>query len=811
MLLHLLKTALRNLRRHKGFSFINVFGLALAMSVSMLIILMLADQKIYDQFHTNKDRIYRILTDKPNSGMSSAVTSFPLAPTLRADYPAVEAATHLHLGVGGEATYDNKAVELRGYFADPSFFKVFSYTMDGNKENALMLPHTMVISRQAAIHLFADENPLGKTVAFVDRGLNILRGVGVEAPATEWGTFQITGVIDTENLKSHLKFDVLISSATLASQIAEKKRTDLTDVWLEHNVGYTYTLLARGKSENELIFALQDIVARKYAGIDNAKGLRLTPQRLTSITPGIFVSSPSSFLLPIQAYYFLSFLAATIMLSACLNYTNLSTARSLTRAKEIGVRKTAGANRSSLVLQFLTESILISLFALAFAFGLTLFIKPVFKGFWVNQYLMFDLAGNALVYGIFFVFAVLVGCLAGIYPAFKLARFHPITALKDSTRIGVGKLTLQKVLSTSQFVISLLFITTSVLVFNQFKHHLELEYGLNPTSIINVSLQDASYERVINELGSVAGVLSVSASDKIPGSGQGTNGVGLKLSGTDGPEKACDQFVVDDQFINNLEISLIAGRNLPKEASGAHILVNETAAKELGFASPLDIVGQVFQSTYGTEFEVIGVVKNFRFRMPTEEDNIGPMILRHETSQFRYAQIKVNSNGMTETLATLEAKWKTIDPLHPFKYQFYDEQLKSMNKGFIDIISILGFIAFLAVTIACLGLLGMTTYMAERRKKEVGIRKVLGAGEWAIAVLLSKGFLRILFVAVAIGAPLSYFGNNLWLQNFPNRVEFGWGTLLIGIVTLSVLGLITIGSQVIGASRRNPVHILKTE
>jgi putative ABC transport system permease protein len=814
MLTNYFKTALRNILKYKVFSFINVFGLASSMSVSMLIILMLSDQKNYDQFHSKKDRIYRILTSKPKAkmGLMSATTSAPLGQTLKSEYALIEESTRLELGVGGDATYQKTTIELRGFFAEPSFFKVFDYPLHlGDPKTALSAPNSIVISREIAKELFHNENPIGQSIDFSDRGLNLLKGIDIERPSVSWGQFIVTGVLDNSAVKSHLNFDALVSASSLLSLIKSNLIKDYSLDWLDHNTGYTYVVIVPGKAKADLSAAINDLVERKYANVEESKGLRLVAQRLTEITPGPFVSSPPNFSLPLEAYYFLFVLAGMIMLLSCLNYTNLSTARALSRAKEVGVRKVTGANRRSLIGQFLSESILTAFIALAVAFGLLFFLRTSFNGLWINQYLQFDLTANVWVYLVFAGFAVVVGLTAGIYPAFVLSRFKPVTTLRTQENQKVGKLTLQRVLSTIQFVVSLFFIITSLTVYNQFKYHTNLDYGFSPDLIVNVSLQSADYTMAVNALRAVPGVSAVSAVDQIPGSGQGTHGISLKRAGTDEPEKEAVQLRVNPEFLDNLGIPLIAGVNLPFEFSDHLVVVNESAAKALGFEPPSSIVGQLFQSNIDRhDLKVVGVVRDFRFRMPSEQDGIAPLILRNQ-DRFRFLQLKVVSTDMYGTIEKLKKEWLKLDPIHPFKYQFYSEQLRSTNKAFQDVVSIISFTAFISISIACLGLLGITTYHAEKRKKEVGIRKVLGAEVLDISLLLSKSFLMLLTVAVCIGGPIAYFGNNAWLQNFPNRVAFGIGTVLMGTIFLLFLGLVTIGWQVWIAASNNPAKVLRSE
>lgn len=808
------KVGIRNILKYKVFSAINIFGLAVAMSVCMLIILMLADQNRYDQFHEKKDRTYRILSDYEGSRQPYATSPFPLASALKAEYPIVEETTNLTPGVGGDVMYQQKLADMRGYFAEPSFFNIFSFDLEkGDKATALSSPRSMIISSEIAYQLFNDEDPIGKTVEFADRQLPFPQDFdGVGSAAVPWGSFTITGVIDESRYVSHLKFDVLVSSSTRQSLVAEKKLDDLMDNWEWYFRTYTFALLQNGKNSDDLSTALTNLVAHKYVNItsEQTKGFKLLPQKLGDVALGL-TGNDTNNRLPLIAYYFLSLLALVIMISACLNYTNLSIARALTRAKEIGVRKVTGALRKNLIFQFLSESIITALLALVMAILMLLILAPAFKGLWVNKYLNFELPSIPSVYLIFLGFALVIGLLAGLYPALYLSKHQPINALKNLSHETPGKLGMRKVLGVSQFVISLLFITTSILIYNQFKHFISFDYGFSTHNIVNIELQGIDPEKLSNELQSVTGVTTISASDVIPAAGR-SNGNEVRKAGSTDEYYSNDLLLADENFMDNLGIKLIAGRNFMHKEPAENILVNEAMVKQLGFKHSSQIVGEILETKWGGEqFKVIGVVKDFRYRLLVNEHEIKPMMARNQPEHFEYLNVKLSSTDLMSTMASLESTWKKLDPLHPFKYEFFDDQLQATHHAIFDIVAILGFISFLAIVIACLGLLGMATYTAERKTKEVGIRKILGAGDYSIALLLSKGFLRMLAVSVLIGAPLSYLINNLWLQEFPNRVEFGFGTVILGTFILLVLGILTIGSQTLRASKNNPVDALKMD
>ncbi|MBT1690083.1 ABC transporter permease, partial [Dawidia soli] len=339
------------------------------------------------------------------------------------------------------------------------------------------------------------------------------------------------------------------------------------------------------------------------------------------------------------------------------------------------------------------------------------------------------------------------------------------------------------------------------------------QYGFNAKNVVNVSLQGNDYKRVTNEFLTVSGVASVSASDIIPATNV-QNGMSLRVAGSDAEYTRFSVLQTDGNFLGNLGLSLVAGENrkVSGDSASRFVLVNEAAVRALGYVQASDIVGEVLQPQGDAEeFVVVGVTKDFQHTALVNEDGIHPVVLRYQPGSFGYVSVRIAPGNIPGTLARLQSRWKTIDPVNAFRYDFYEDQLDAMYRGFFDVVSILGFIAFLAVVIACLGLLGMAMYTTERRRKEVGIRKILGADDSSIALLLSMSFLKVLGTAICLGGPLSYYVNNLWLQSLPNRVGFGLGTVLTGAITLLVLGLVTIGTQTFRASRSNPVQTLKMD
>ncbi len=814
MLKNYLTVSWRNLMRFKLFSFINVFGLALGMSLCLLLILMIGDQNRYEQFNTKKDRIYRVITNAPGGKQPYATTPFPLGNFLASNYPTIEKTVTLLPGVGGDVASTDRTREMRGYLTGPSFFEVFDFQLElGNAQAALVAPRSIVITKELANYLFAAENPIGKVVQFSDRKLSFpIRTDGNDQAPVSWGAFTVTGVIDQAKYKSHLQFDVLMSAATLPILRSSQLVDDLENNWEWYFKTYTFALLKPDKTIDDLSFALTDAVTRNESAIraDYAKGLTFGIQPLSEIQLGL-IGNDTNNRLPIQGYWFLGFLAVIIIVSAVVNYTNLSIARALTRAKEIGIRKVTGAARRSLIFQFLCESIVVSLLALFFATGILLMIRPAFKGLWVNRYLNFELPLEPSVMGWFVFFAIGIGVVAGLFPAWRMSGYQPIAALKKVESTGSSRGRMRKALSVVQFAFSLLFITTSILVFNQFKHYMSFDYGIATENVVNVDLQGVDYQKLATAFQGVAGVVSVSASDLIPAAGR-TNGIEVKLTPTSEPVKG---WVIhaSENFVENLGLTLVAGSTVQpsQDSLTTRILVNEALIRQLGIDNPASAVGVALEGGQNHTWVIHGVVKDFRHQLPINTNDIGPLVIFNRPSQFKFLNVRVAANGGAPLIAELQEKWKLVDPTHVMKYEYYDRELASTHEAISDLVTILGTIAFMAVVIACLGLLGMATYMTERRRKEVGIRKAMGAANWGIALLLSKGFIQMMVVAIVIGAPMSYFLNNFWLQYLPNRVEFGPTTVLIAVVLLIIPGFITVSSQTYHASKTKPVDILREE
>lgn len=803
-----LKVGMRNILKYKTFSFINVFGLAVAMSVAMLIILMIAEQAEMDQFNPNADRVVRVVTQTPNGGNANASTPGPIAEELR-NYATVERVTQLVKSLGGDVITESKSVEVRGFFADEHFFDVMGFKLtQGAEATALLEPRSMVISQATAEKLFPLADPIGQSIQFSERGLEGIQidlGMESSAEATDWGSFIITGVLDMKQYSTHLQFDALVSIST-AGQIP--MIADRLSKWDSHSAAYTYVMLRPDAAPAGLNLALKQIEEKKG---DQLGERTFYTQTLSDVRLGEFLGNPISLQLPIEAYYILSILALIVMISAGLNYTNLSVARALTRAKEIGVRKVNGANRSDVFVQFMVESVLIACLSLVLANLLLFLIKPLFLNLWVTRQLHLDLQFNASIFGMFFGFAVVVGLIAGLYPSTVLSRFAPVRIIKGVMPGGNNRMGLRAFLNVAQLVFSLLFIVTAISIVRQFDHYVKHDYGMNTENIVNIPLLGNDYKILMNSMAEVPGVAGVSACHMIPAMPNSYGTVYSKNGTANEDWFKAELMSLHPNLLTNLGLDVIAGMNHNSRTAGTNqLVVNEYAVKIMGFYSPNDAINQKIH-LHDTTWHIIGVVEDFKFQSLVMGEGDKSLLVRFDPSLFNYINVRIDSAEPVETIAELEQKWKEIDPVHPMQAHFYDESLARSNQWMGDLAAVIGFIAFLAIVISCLGLLGMTVYSTERRVKEIGVRKVLGAGLGQLILLLGRSFLIMIGVAIIIAAPLSFFVNRLWIDNIPNQVNFGWGTVLLGTALLLLLATVTIFSQVFRVSKTNPVEFLKYE
>ncbi|MDH4057447.1 MAG: ABC transporter permease [Cyclobacteriaceae bacterium] len=803
MLKSILVTALRNIYRNRTFSLINLTGLAVSMSLGLLIILLVKEQYGFDNFHNDVDRIYRVNTraQRVEGGSESyASAPLPIAEVLKEEYTFSENVVRIHRGLSGDAMYGSVNVPIRGVFTDPSFLQVFNFQLDkGNPATALNEPNNLVLTAEAAEKIFGDKNPLGQTLTI-----------------SGFGEFTVTGVLKKFPGKTHFEFEVLGSATALAPFEKQGALRSSVEEWNNYYSGYVYIKIKEGKSTLEVETALEEMAATYYKNLKletRDKGYQFYLHPLTEITPGPELSNQMGNGMPTIVIIFLSALAGVIMIMACFNYTNLMIAKSLSRAREIGIRKVVGGARWQVFFQFVGEAVIFSSIALVFSYLLLQFMKPMFSELNVAREFSADLTEGYSLYIYFLLFAVGIGVLAGLLPAGYLSSFQPIKVLKDTSNVKVySRLTFRKALIVIQFAISVMFIVVVLVVHDQVNYMVTKDYGINEKAIYNVRLQGMEFQKLASEVKSLPGVVNVGGVSHALGTWEDRSS-DYKRNREDEPFTMRD-FIVDPNYVSNLQIEFVAGNNFDPSTEGElerHVVLNEVALKLFGFDDPLSAVGQSIFADDSVMLTVIGVVKNFHFRPLNYQ--IGPIALRHQYSELGYLSARIVPGQEDAAVESIISIWKKLDPIHTFEGNFMSTEIDNAyeDAGFMDIITIVGYISFLAISLACLGMLGMAMYSTKTRIKEIGVRKVMGATSEQITVLLSRSFFLLILIAVCIGLPIGYFLGEQFVSWYPYQIKITFKLLFTGVSIVTILGILTISSQTWKAAASNPVKSLRYE
>lgn len=798
-----IKIALRNIWGSKTFSFINIVGLSVSMSLGLLIIIIVKEQYSFDRFHKDAERIYRVNTKalRTNGGTEDyASVPLPLGRILKDDYSFAEDIVRLNRRLNQDILFGDTRVPVSGFFADPSFFKVFNFELEkGNPSTALSSPDGLVLTQDAAKKVFGNEDPIGKAVEI-----------------NGYGNFKITGVLKEFEGKTHLEFEVLASMNALPALEKQNIMSPSLDSWTNYYAGYIYIKLHKGKREKDVNEALAAISKKNYEGVKletRDKGYEFYLQPLNKISPGIILSNNMGRAMPKIVLLLLTILSAVIMIMAALNYTNLMIAKSLKRAREIGVRKVMGAGRWQVFRQFIGESVVFAILALIVSYFILQFLKYSFLQFRITQSFSVDLKETNILYLLFLLFAIAVGIVAGLLPAFYLSGFKPVQVLKNAIGAKLStRITFRKILMIVQFTLSIIFIICVLFIYQQVSFMLSRNYGINEKNILNLQLQGVDHEKLANEIRTISGVKRVAAVSHSLGT-SADRASDYKRNIGDEPFVMRD-FCIDENYLQNLEVKFVAGRNfqpgLSKERE-SEVILNETALKSFEFKDAVSAINQVIYSDDSIPLKVAGVVKDFNFR--SMEYAIGPLAFRYRPQAFSMLSIAVEPAAVNSVSIALEPVWKKYDAVHQLQARTMEDAIDEtyIESGYIDIIKIIGYISFLAVTLACLGMLGMVMYSTQLKIKEVGVRKVLGASVRDVTVLLSRSFIILILISVVIGVPLGYLLGNFFLQNFVYRISNTWLLVLLAIGITGLLGLITICSQTVKAAMANPVKSLRTE
>lgn len=801
MLKNYFKVAIRNFFRQSGFSLINVLGLASGMAICMLILTLINSQNDYDQFHEKKDRIFRIICDRTSDHDASfATVPHPLFDELIGKEAVVENGLRIRDWFGGDAVYGEKTNSIGGLYAEASLFEIFDFTLEyGDEKTALSAPYSIVLTPEAVALFGMPENPIGEVLEFKDLG-----------------AFTVKGVIKVPEGKTHIDYGQVIASYASVRPLeqAEKIPANIDD-WKGTDDTFIYLLLNKTGAARQLNAKLKNISDRVYADEENYR-LDFKLQALDAVAPVKMLHNDLFFTIPEVALVFLSILAIIVLLTAFFNYTNLSVARGLGRAVEVGVRKVIGARRSQVFLQFTCEAIVVALVSLVLALGLLeVLIFPAFEQLSFARYLALKLELNNELYLKFFAFSLVVGFVAGLLPATYLSAFQPVQVMKKLKNIKVfGRLGWRKALIVVQFVIALIFLITITILFDQTQYMLAKDMGFDQENLINMRLSGNELSKVKASMSTIPGVKSISGTSIIPATGSNH---GIYFKQIESAEvKEANRLWVDDQFIDTWGLELVAGRNfLPiSDSLNRGIIINEKAVEFLGWKSNQEAIGQpllldVNSESGGYEASIIGVIKDFHYL--TLDKGIGSLFLVNDPGALYYANIKIQTDDIRGTLADIEAAWKKLDPVHGVSYIFMDEELGEQLSIFYDLFKILGFLAAIAIFITCLGFLGIAAYSVEIRTKEIGIRKILGAGLNRIIWILSKGLLYPLLIAIVVAIPLAFVVNNLWLNQFAFRVQFSLFNMGLGILFMGLISALILLSQSYRIARQNPVESLRVE
>ncbi|GAB5410442.1 MAG: ABC transporter permease [Balneolaceae bacterium] len=799
-----LKIAFRSLKKQKSYSFINIFGLAIGLTCFVLIGLFIQYEMSYDTFHEDSDRTYRVIAKQPgNEYLGSewfALTPTAMAVTMKQDFPEVEYASYF--GNSRTLMINNERSFIEwGVAADEDFFKTFSYQwFRGNSETALDDPNSMILTQSMAEKLFGDENPINETVDQV-------------YPNGKTVSKTVTGVISDPPKNSHFSFQYVVND-----QSTPYYKYNL-DEWSNTN-NYTFITLKEGVSAEEFSkklpgFADTYIAATDYyeSNPDKLPIHTLQPLEDIHLKSSYLNFNPSS-LGDIKYVYMFSIIAVIILLIACVNYMNLSTARSLTRAKEVGVRKVIGAVRSNLMMQFISEAVVISLLSIIGAMVIITGFLPIFSEL-VDRELTSQIFFSWKFWGFAVTTSLLVGIISGSYPAFYMSKLKPALILKSQVAGGKGNTFLRNLLVIGQFTITVVLVIGSIVVFKQLDYIKTTDTGLNRDQIIAISSSDPelwdSYETLEQELFKNPAIQTLSTSQYQPTQMSSRTLISNWDELDEGEELNIYISPVGFNFVEMLGIEVVAGRSFTKEQykeTSTDYLINEATLRELGWSAD-EAIGKSF-APWGSEGTIVGVVQDFNFLSLYQE--IAPLtIMLAPGNNQRYVLVKVNSTNMQETIASLEDTFKEFSPAFPFSYSFLDETYNNMYQSDLRLGQIFNYFTLLALIIACLGLFGLATFVTQQRTKEIGIRKVLGANILQIISLLNKDFLKLVGFSFVLAAPIGWYLAQTWLQDFAFKISLNPLIFVVaGIITFGI-AMLTVSYKSIRTATANPVDSLKSE
>jgi putative ABC transport system permease protein len=800
MLKNYFKIAVRNLLRNKVFSFVNVAGMAVGLSSCLVIGLFVANELMYDKFHSKHARIFRLVSDLTtnNSTSNIATTPAPWAPLLEADYPQIESSVRILKDdrslVGRQDQQKNFELVL---FADPSVFKIFDFPMtSGNPARALSDPNTAVLTTTTAKRYFGEEDPIGKALQ-------------VATPFGQELTVTITGITADVPQQSHFHYNIILSISTLG---------DISGFWSYH-MYHTYLLL-KNPSDRSQLEKMFPAFAEKYVNHNpRADGqVKLFLQPLTDIHLRSQLAGDIEPNGNITYVYILSGIALFILALACFNFMNLSTAQSLLRGKEVGLRKTVGANQRQLISQFLGEAIILMVLAAFLAVIITQAVLPFFNLVSQRQLNISTLLDPFIVF-IILLFLLIIAVIAGLYPSLVLSAFKPADVLKGKFHKSTGGNGLRKTLVTIQFAVSIILVACTIILYSQLDFLKNKDLGFDRSHVMIMTIPRGSYGDIIttfeNTLKANTSVVSASASSSVPADHIPINLV--RPEGSANKEsRSMEMLFVDHGFIKTTGMQVVAGRDFseqfvtdPQEA----FIINEQAVKELGWKSPQDALGKKFEWVLPDAVlksgKIIGVIKDINFRPLNFK--IQPLVIHIQPNRLQYVYVRFQPGRVDENIKMLETQFKATFPSQPFEFTFLDQTIQRLYENEQRLGKIFTYGSVLTIIIASLGIFALSTHSAKQRVKEVGIRKVLGANTGDILKLSSKEFLTLVLLANLIAWPIAWYMMSKGLEAYAYRIDMHWTVFAVsGLLVLSV-AMITVSFEAIKASLSNPVDSLRNE
>ncbi|MBS0031223.1 ABC transporter permease [Chitinophaga sp. 22321] len=787
-----LKIAWRNLWRNKVFSLINVLGLTIGLTACFFIFLYVHFECSYDKFHAKGDRIYQVFCDikTPSETIRGGITPWPFGPNMQHDFPEIEAFTRFStanlLVKKGSVSFQ----EDHSLFADSSIFRVFDFKLlKGNPATALKDVNSIVMSKSSAKKYFGETDPVGQTVLLT----------GDLMPAT------VTGVVDDMPENSQIKADVLVSMSTLVTL-----NKGIDKAW--GNFGaITFLLLKPHTNPDALAAKFPDFIER-HNGNERRMAKMFYTVGLEPLQKIYLYSSRSAYEKgSITNVYIFSVIAIFILFIACINFINLTTARSVERAKEIGIRKVVGATKQELVRQFIGECVLLCLMAFVLTIVLFSALLPTFN-LLAGKTISTGLLANGRHVLMLLISSITIGLLAGIYPALVLSSFKPVTVLKGRFATGAKGTFLRKGLVVTQFAISIALIISTIIVYLQMNYMRNKDLGFSKSQMLVIDTHgDPAREALKQAIAGLPKVNSVSLSGGIPGGNN--SGAYSEIQNKQGDMQVAnlDLYSVDYDFLKQYQIKMVAGRAFSREfgADTTHaMIINETAAKLFGYATPAEAIGRGYRQ-WGREGVIIGVIKDFHFR--SLQQNIKPLTMRLEPQDCDMLTVNLAPGDLSGTIKAMDSKWRTLMPNRPFNYffldEFFDKQYRTeqrFGKLFLNF-------AVLAIIISCLGLLGLASYSAVQRTREIGIRKVMGASVADIVNLLSKDFLKLVLISFVIATPATWYFMHKWLEVFAYRISIGWWVFVLSGIIAMVVAIATISYQALKAALADPVKSMRAE